>query len=154
MDQLTIVLEFLSRAIALALAVGALLGFVFRRYVSAWIDAHFKRKVESEVKAIEHTFAVTLEEKKKALAAELNDETETLKNRLATQFERERHNLDEEFKNRARVFEERSRFAEPLARAAYDLQSRIWNILNQKPPRRPDSSPQAQGSNFVRAEFG
>src|SRR6476646_4827479 len=122
MDQLITVLDFLSRAIALLLAAGALLGFALRKWVGAWIDARFKRQLDQELRGVEHKFAVPLEDKKNALAKDLNDYTEHLRIKLASQFEREKHNIDEEFKTRARILDERSKFAEPLARAAYDLQ--------------------------------
>lgn len=93
MDQLIILLDFLSRAFAVLLAVGAFLGFVFRKWVEEWIKARFKRQVDQELKDVEHKHAVALEEKRNTLAKDLNDYTEHLKTKLSAQFERENTSL-------------------------------------------------------------
>ena len=65
--NLIVILDFLSRAVALVLALGALIGFAFRHWVTAWIDARFKRQVDTELERLKHQFAMSLEEKKAEL---------------------------------------------------------------------------------------
>jgi hypothetical protein len=108
MHDLLIVLDFLSRAFAVMLAIGGILGFIFRRWVGAWIDAHFKRQVDTELRSFEHQFLLTLEDRKTALAKDLVTETEQLKIQLAKDLEREKREIDEEFRRRARLLDQQS----------------------------------------------
>jgi uncharacterized membrane-anchored protein YhcB (DUF1043 family) len=101
MTNLLVVLDFLSRAFAMILAVGALLGFVFRKFVSAWIDALFKRKVDSELETLKHQLATSLEERKAELNRHVTSEVETLKGRIAKEMEQEKRALDEEMRRNA-----------------------------------------------------
>ena len=84
------VINFLSQLFVIIIAVGGILGFLFRRFIGAWIDAFFKRRLDNE-----------LEEKKAALVSE----TERLKADLTRELETEKRKLDEKFRIRAQIAE-------------------------------------------------
>ncbi|WP_433555841.1 hypothetical protein ACQPWY_25950 [Pseudonocardia xinjiangensis] len=66
--------------------------------------------------------------------------------RNAADVEKLRRTLDEESKQRALV----QRYQEPLARAAYDLQSRLWNILRGSFLEAHAHEPEGRGWRYAR----
>lgn len=107
MDTLIVILDFLSRAIAIVLAIGGALAFVFQSIVKGWIDAYFKRRVETQLADKNHALSISLEEKKAALTKELTTEGEALKSRLMKDLEKHKRDLDEAYRRR-QIIEQRS----------------------------------------------
>jgi hypothetical protein len=105
MSEFLIIVDFLSRVLAVLLAVGGLLGFAFRRWVAGWIDASFKRKLDTELQSKAHQFSLALEEKKAALAEELAIQTERLRSKLTGELEQYKRTLDETFRRKAGVYD-------------------------------------------------
>jgi hypothetical protein len=71
LPALTHLLDGASRALTLVLAVGALVGFLLRRWIGAWIDAAFKRKIEAELDRQRHNLALQLERERATLISEV-----------------------------------------------------------------------------------
>jgi hypothetical protein len=142
MNDLVIFLDFLSRAFAVLLAIGGILGFFFRRWVGAWIDAHFKQKVDTELKSLEHQHSLALEEKKSSLAKELIIESEQLKAGIGKDLEREKRQLDEIFRRKTRIFDQKSSLYSTfeveysaIFAEMYALDGKYMDKLNSTDPR-------------------
>src|SRR5277367_7203192 len=93
-SNLLIIIDFLSRTLAVLLAIGGILSFAFHRWIEAWIDARFKRRLDAELQSTGHQFSLALEEKKTALEEELTTHTEVLRARLTRELEEYKRNLD------------------------------------------------------------
>ncbi len=117
MADLIVILDFLSRAMALILAIAAVLGFAFRKLVSGWIDARFKRQLDAELETLKHQLATSLEEKKAELTGKVASELENLKGRQAKDLERDKRTLDEQLRRDAALYDRQVGFYE-----AFDLE--------------------------------
>ncbi|MGF6507532.1 hypothetical protein [Paraburkholderia sp. 32] len=141
MDVLIVVLDFLSRVITVLISLGALLGFGFRRWIGAWIDARFKRQVDSELKTLDHNLALALEDKKIALAKDMAVEIERLKSQYAFELDQKRRQLDNDFRKIARLSDAQSSLNETFTVGytnifsdLYALDGEYINILNKIQP--------------------
>ncbi len=103
--DLMVIFDFLSRAMAVALAIGAVLGFVLRYWIKAAIDTRFKRQLTIELEGCKNAFATSLEEKKAELTRDATLEIERLKNRLTKELEEDKRKLDEQARRDARRYD-------------------------------------------------
>jgi Skp family chaperone for outer membrane proteins len=108
-------LTIISQVLTIVIAIGGALAFFFHKWVGAWIDARFKRQLDEELKEIDQRFLEGLEEKKTSLAKELASDVERLKADLATAGERNKRELDAEFRRKAQVFEKNSMYYETFS---------------------------------------
>lgn len=136
MPDVFTVLDFLSRFFAVLLAIGSILGFVFRKWIGAWIDARFKRQVDAELESVKYRFSSALEEKKNALAKQSTAELEQLKAKLAQDLEVSKRKLDEEFRRKSSQFDKTSLFYETFHVQFGDVISKLYAIhfLDTKQP--------------------
>jgi hypothetical protein len=102
-------LDFLARAMAVALAIGAGLAFIFKSVVKGWIDSFFKRQVNAELEGLKAETARSLE----ALRADFARQLEDRKAALALDLEKEKRRLDEELRREASLYD--------ASRAYYDV---------------------------------
>jgi hypothetical protein len=75
-------LDIMSRALPVLLALSGIIAFVFREWIKKWIEAHFRKTVDSELELLRSQLSESLEGKKATLAKELAIQTETLKAQL------------------------------------------------------------------------
>jgi Skp family chaperone for outer membrane proteins len=127
-NDLLILLDFLSRAVAVLLTISAVLGFAFRKFVNAWIDARFKRQVDTELETLRSQLAGNLEEKKSSLAREMNQEIETLKSEFALEIERKKHALDEHWRRDARIYDKNLAFYETYYFEYGQILNELWAL--------------------------
>ena len=128
MPDVFTVLDFLSRAFAVLLAIGSILGFVFRKWIGAWIDARFKRQVDAELESIKYQFSSALEEKKSALAKQSTAELEQLKAKLSQDLEASKRKLDEEYRRKSARFDKASLFYETFHLQFGEVISKLFAI--------------------------
>jgi len=107
-NDLIVILDFLSRAIALVLAIGGFIGFIFRKAVSTWIDTRFKAKADAALEGYKGQLAESLEAKKAVLARELEEK----KAQLATDLERDKQLSSEAIRRKAHQFDKNTSFYE------------------------------------------
>jgi hypothetical protein len=105
MSTFIAVLDFISRVISLALAIGTVMGFVLKSWIEQWIKARFKRQLDFELEEHRAGFAAALEEKKAEFSRLVATETETLKATLAKELEHEKRALDDKFHREERFIE-------------------------------------------------
>jgi len=132
-----VVLDFLSRAFAVLLAIGGIIGFFTRHYIARRIDAHFAKKAATD----HQHHMIELENKKAELAKDLATETEQLRSKLTKDLEREKRALDEEFRRTARKFDKNSSYYEIYEREFGAVMSELWALhsdymtkMNQEEP--------------------
>jgi hypothetical protein len=111
-DIITI-LDFLSRAMAVLLAVGAVLGFAFRKVIEAWIDTRFKAKADEALEGYKAQLAESLEFKKADLARQLEEQ----KAKLTKDLEKDKQSLSEGIRREGYEFEKNRSYYE-----AFDLE--------------------------------
>jgi uncharacterized membrane-anchored protein YhcB (DUF1043 family) len=96
-------LDIITKLVSALIALGGILAFVFRKWVSAKIDAHFKRRLDAELENFKHTLSINLEKEKAKLARDLEiEKSELLKN-----LERYKRQLDDEATNKAHLLEKK-----------------------------------------------
>jgi len=86
-------LEVLSRIVSLVLAILALSGFMFRRWISAWIEDRFKRRIETALLKLKHEYTLEVEQKK----AELTKEVEKYRREVDDHVRRSSRIYDKKF---------------------------------------------------------
>lgn len=139
------VLEVASRVLALVVALGALLSFVFRRWIGAWIDAQFRTRVEEELGRQKHAFSVEIERERARLATEAQRQKAT----LDEQKEAHRRMLDRDAMVRTRILASRLQtyeaFDKHFGDVVVDLHS--LRVLDQA---APPISPEAREAHRLR----
>jgi hypothetical protein len=133
-------LDIMSRALPVLLALSGIIAFVFREWIKKWIEAHFRKTVDSELELLRSQLSESLESKKATLAKELAIQTETLKAQLTSSLEREKRALDEEFRRKAKLFDQRSAFYEAFSTGygaviveLHALNGDYYNVLKEYP---------------------
>lgn len=108
LHDLFVVLDFLSRVIALILAIGGILGFIFRRFIGTWIDTRFKAKADAALEKLKGELAGSLEVKKANLARELEEK----KSQLVRELEHDKLRFGEEIRRGANQFDKNTSYYE------------------------------------------
>jgi hypothetical protein len=106
--DLIVVLDFLSRVIAVVLAIGGILGFFFRKTVGTWIETRFKASADAVLERYKGQLAESLEVKKATLAGEL----EQRKAQLTKELEQDKLLFSEKIRRNAYQFDKNTSFYE------------------------------------------
>jgi hypothetical protein len=128
MADLIVILDFLSRAMAVALAIGTVVGFALRHWIKAALDARFKRQIGIELEQHKHAFAVALEDKKAELTRQVTTDVETLKAGFAKDLEQQKRQFDEQARRDARIYDRRLAFYENFALEYGRVLVELWAL--------------------------
>ena len=101
-------LDFLSRAMAVLLAIAGVVGFAFHKAIEAWIDTRFKAKADEALEGYKAQLAESLESKKAELARQLEEQ----KARLARDLERDKQSFTEGIRREAYEFDKNRSYYE------------------------------------------
>jgi hypothetical protein len=101
-------LDFLSRAMAVMLAIAGVVGFAFHKAIEAWIDTRFKAKADEALEGYKAQLAESLESKKAELARQLEEQ----KARLAKDLERDKQSFTEGIRREAYEFDKNRSYYE------------------------------------------
>jgi len=131
MSELFVLLDFLSKAVALALTLAALFSVVFHKFVNAAIDAAFKRRVDAELEQLKAELASALEEKRPELSRKLASEVEAIRGQFARELEQEKQQLAEIGRREARIHDTNASYYEifhfEYGRILVELQAMLQN---------------------------
>jgi hypothetical protein len=142
MQTFLAILDFISRVISLALAIGAVIGFALKSWIEQWIKARFKRQLDLELEERKAGFAAALEEKKAEFARLLGTETETLKAKFTRDLEHEKRALDDKFRREERFTEGAASYYEAFSQEYQKffitLQLARGNLFEEYPDTRKE----------------
>jgi hypothetical protein len=119
-------LDFLARGMALVLAVGSALAFIFKKAVTAWIDAMFKRRVDAELEILKGDLAKSLE----SVRADFAKQLEERKAALALDLEKEKRRLDEELRRDASLYDNNRSFYDVFYASYGPVLTELWALQN------------------------